>query len=83
MSTTHIQQGISKFMEKSNSVSATSTSENTGNKTSATSSTSNLKRSCQGSHSPGTEKPPNKRQANKQGKHKTMEANNKTVSQQV
>ena len=79
-STTHIQQGISKFVEKSKSVSATSTSENTGNKTSAT---SNLKRSCQGSHSPGTEKPPNKRQANKQCKHKTMEANNKTVSQQV
>ena len=75
-STTHIQQGISKFVEKSKSVSATSTSENTGNRTSAASSTSNLKRTHQGSHSPGTEKPPNKRQATKQGKHKTMEANN-------
>ena len=32
MSTTHIQQGISKFVEKSKIASATSTSENTGNK---------------------------------------------------
>ena len=74
-STTHTQQGISKFVEKSKIASATSTSENTGNSTSATSSNSNLKRMCQGSHSPSTEKPPNKRQATKQGKDKTMESN--------
>ena len=37
MSTTHIQQGISKFVKKSKTASATSTPENTGNKTSATS----------------------------------------------
>ena len=66
-STTHVQQGISKFVEKSKAVSATSTSENTGNKTSTTSSTSNLKRMHQGSHSPSTEKPPNKRQATRTG----------------
>ena len=76
MSTTHIQQGISKFVEKSKITSATSTSENTGNSTSVTSSNSNLKRTRQGSHSPSTEKPPNKRQATKQGKHNTMEPNN-------
>ena len=81
-STTHVQQGISKFVEKSKAVSATSTSENTGNKTSTTSSTSNLKRTCQGSHSPSTEKPPNKRQATKQGKQKTMEANNNPDNKQ-
>ena len=76
MSTTHILRGISKFVEKSKAVSATSTSENTFNRTSTTSSTSNLKRTSQGSHSPSTEKPPNKRQAIKHGKQKTMEANN-------
>ena len=81
-STTHIQQGISKFVEKSKAVSATSTSENTGNRTSTTSSTSNLKRMHQGSHSPSTEKPPNKRQATRQGKQKTMEANNNPDSKQ-
>ena len=75
-STTHIQQGISKFVEKSKTASATSTSENTGNSTSATSSNSSLERTRQGSHSPSTEKPPNKKQATKQGKHKTMESNN-------
>ena len=61
-------------------MSAPSTSENTGNKTSTTSSLSNLNRTHQGSHSPGTEKPPNKRQATKQDKQKTMEANNKPDS---
>ena len=81
-STTHIQQGISKFVEKGKAVSATSTSENTGNKTSTTSSTSNLKRMHQGSHSPSTEKPPNKRQATRQGKQKTMEASNNPDSKQ-
>ena len=75
-STTHIHQGISKFVEKSKTASAISTSENTGNSTSATGSTSNLKRTRQGSHSPSTEKPPNKRQATKQEKYKTMEPNN-------
>ena len=74
MSTTHIQQGISKFVEKSKSVSATSTSENKGNSTSTTSSTHNLKRTRQGSQSPSTEKPPNKRQATKARKQKTMES---------
>ena len=73
-STTHIQQGISKFVEKSKSVSATSTSENKGNSTSTTSSTHNLKRTHQGSQSPSTEKPPNKRQATKACKQKTMES---------
>ena len=81
-STTHVQRGISKFVGKSKAVSATSTSENTGNKTSTTSSTSNLKRTHQGSHSPSTEKPPNKRQATRQGKQKTMEANNNPDNKQ-
>ena len=69
-------------MEKSKAVSATSTSENTGNKTSTTSSTSNLKRMRQGSHSPSTEKPPNKRKATRQDKQKTMEANNNPDNKQ-
>ena len=81
-STTYIQQGISRFVEKGKAVSATSTSENTGNKTSTTCSTSNLKRMRQGSHSPSTEKPPNKRQATRQGKQKTMEASNNSDSKQ-
>ena len=67
-STTHNPQGISRFVEKSNAASATGTSENKGNKTSTTSSTNNLKRMHQGSHSPGTEKPPTKKQVTKQGK---------------
>ena len=75
-STTHIQQGISRFVEKSKAASATSATEDKGNKTSTASSSNNLKRMHQGSHSQGTEKPPNKRQATKQGKQKTMEANN-------
>ena len=77
MSTTHIQQGISKFVEKSKAVSASSASENTGNRNSTTSSTSNLKRTRQGSHSLSAEKPPNKRQVTGPSKkQKTMENNN-------
>ena len=82
MSTTHIQQGISKFVEKSKTVSATSTSEDKGNKTSTTSSTNKLKRTCQGSQSPGAEKPPNKRQATKARKQKTMEPNSNPDNKQ-
>ena len=44
MSTNHIQQGISQFVDKSKAVGPTSPSENTGNRTSTTSSTSNLKK---------------------------------------
>ena len=66
-STTHIQQGISRFVEKSKAASATSTSENKGNKTSTTSSTNNLKRTHQSSHSPGTEKPPTKKTGHQTG----------------
>ena len=78
MSTTHIQQGTSKFVEKSKtaSASATSVTESTGKRNSATSSSSNLKRMRQSSHSPSAEKPPNKRQATKPGKQKTMKTNN-------
>ena len=82
MSTTHMQQGISKLVEKSKAVSAISTSENSGNKNSTTSSTSNLKRTCQGSHSPSADKPPNKRQATRPGKQKTMETNNNPDNKQ-
>ena len=82
MSTTHIQQGISKFVEKSKAVSAISASENSGNKNSTTSSTSNLKRTCQGSHSPSAEKPPNKRQATRPDKQETMENNNNPDNKQ-
>ena len=75
-STTHIQQGISKFVEKRKAASATSASKNTGNRTSTTSSTGNLKRMRQGSHSPSAEKPPNKRQVTVPSKkQKTMENN--------
>ena len=77
MSTNQIQQGISKFVEKSKAVSGTSALENTGARKSTTSSTSNLKRMCQGSHSPGTEKSPNKKQVTQTSKKlKTMENNN-------
>ena len=81
-STTHIQQGISKFVEKSKAVSTISASENSGNKNSTTSSTSNLKRMCQGSHSLSAEKPHNKRQATRPGKQKTMENNNNPDNKQ-
>ena len=81
-SPTHIQQGISKFLEKNKTVSATSTSEDKGNKTSTTSSSNNLKRTCQGSQSPGAEKPPNKRQATKERKQKTMEPNSNSDNKQ-
>ena len=77
ISTTHIQQGISKFVEKSKSVSVISAQGKTGNRNSTTSSTSNFKRACQGSHSPSTENPPNKRQVTAPSqKQKTMDNNN-------
>ena len=79
-STNRIQQGISKFVEKSKATSATSASENTGKRNSAASSSS-LKRTCQGSNSPGTEKPPNKKQVTGPNKKlKTMENYNKNQS---
>ena len=81
-STSHIQQGISKFVEKSKSASATSASENSGKRNSTTSSTSNFKRMRQSSHSPSAEKPPNKRQATRPGKQKTMENNNNPDNKQ-
>ena len=65
-STTQIQQGISKFVEKSKKPSAISASENTGKRNSTTSSThnSNLKRTCQSSLSPSAEKPPQEKTSN-------------------
>ena len=81
-STTHIQQGISKFVEKGKASSTISASENTGKRNSTTSSTSNLKRTHQSSLSPSAEKPPNKRQATRPGKPKTMENSNNPDNKQ-
>ena len=80
-STTQIQQGISKFLEKGKKSSATSASENTGKRNSTTSSSHNPspKRTHQSSLSPSVEKPPNKRQAKKPGQPRTMENNNNTM----
>ena len=77
MSTMQIQQGISKFVEKSKKPSATSALENTGKRNN-----SSLKRTHQSSLSPSAEKLPNKRQAMRPGQPKTMENNNNIHTKQ-
>ena len=78
------QQGISKFVEKRKKPYTSTALENTGNKTSSTSSIHkpSQKRTHQSSFSPSADKPPNKRQATKSGQSTTMECNNTSNNKQ-
>ena len=78
------QQGISKFVEKRKKPNTSTAPENTGNKTSSTSSTHkpSQKRTRQSSFSPSADKPPNKRQAMKPGQSTKMEGNNTSNNKQ-